>query len=145
MCLSVCSKRWTWALYQNNIVTLRNINGTVECYYAAVNGTGDNRHLTFIALGGQPVVDDWMLQCDAANYQAIPNFDSQPYCVTAGDDDRTAYSSTLLMHLTFTPASGGGGGGNNGGNSTDTSDAETLVMSFLYAFTGVAGAAALLN
>jgi hypothetical protein len=74
------------------------------------------------------------------NYESLPHFDTQPFCSTATPNDRAAYNSTLVMNMNFVPASS-----NGGTNGTDTSSAESFVMSFLYAFGGIAGAAALLN
>lgn len=117
--LPLRSRTFTWAsIDSNNILKLRNAGGLIECYYARMTGSGDNRRITILTLGGDAVSRDFMLQCDPANYESLPSFTSQPYCSTAGGASQVAVNSTVLASLSY---QGGGLPDNSGAGSAGMS------------------------
>jgi len=124
---------FTWATYQsNNILTLRSVanNATVQCYYARMTGSGDNRAVTILTLGGAPVSANFQLQCDPTNYEQYANYLTQPVCRTPATGGPSAYNSTTVQSLNYR---GGGVPESNGAAAVAASAVTALLGAALVA------------
>jgi len=86
-------KNFTWSAYDGTIAKLRTNPTTLECYYMVVSGTGKDRKLTVLTLGGASY--GWTDQCAAASYSALPNVKTAPVCVVA-PGSRSPLKSTVI-------------------------------------------------
>lgn len=64
-----CSRTYTWAALNNNILMLRNAQNQIQCFYATQSGTGTSKQITIVTLGGAVYTNNYLLQCDPASYR----------------------------------------------------------------------------
>jgi len=126
---AVAQQSFVWANWDasTGIAQLRLANNLnqIQCFYlnTGANGgnatTGSNNggnsttgtSLTLVVLGGQAISqpNGWELQCQQAQYAAVPNFRTQPSCTTNGQNN-SPVNSTILYQATFQGSTVAGNG-----------------------------------
>lgn len=81
-----------------NILGIRTggANGTIQCHWAKISGSGSSKTMTVITLGGQAFTNDWTLQCQPSSYSQFSNVESQPACSQVSSTNRAPVNSTIL-------------------------------------------------
>lgn len=81
-----------------NILSIRNggPNGTIQCHWAKISGSGSSKKMTIVTLGGQAFTNDWTLQCQPSSYAQFSNVETQPACIQVSSTNRAPVNSTIL-------------------------------------------------
>jgi hypothetical protein len=110
-----------WAGITNaGLLTLRASTTILECYYAVVQGTGLNRKLTIVTLGGTAY--EWEDQCTAASYTGIINLLTNPVCIPVSNEDESAFNTTTIQTFTLVGANNGTNNNSNNNNSNNNNN-----------------------
>jgi hypothetical protein len=126
---AVAQQSFVWANWDasTGIAQLRLANNLnqIQCFYLNTGANGGNTttgsanggnsttgtSLTLVVLGGQAISqpNGWQLQCQQAQYAAIPNVRTQPSCTTSGQNN-SPVNSTILYQATFQGSAVAGNG-----------------------------------
>jgi hypothetical protein len=61
---AAAAQNYRWAAYDpaSHILKLRDTSDNIVCHYATLSGSGANRKITVVTLGGEAYTNDWTLQ-----------------------------------------------------------------------------------